>query len=170
MKILLRLPSRAIIRQVFAEELDLALREPFNELLTYLYSVTENIPEKQRLETWVEILRLGDEQPDTIALKKMIFDNFITVADLFEEFPSAAISLAPLLELLPKQKPRLYSISSCPLLHPREIQITVGVLQINTDSGKSAPESVLIIWQDCKSVPLFGLEFGPLPSALPPIP
>ncbi|MCT7981761.1 nitric oxide synthase oxygenase [Laspinema sp. A4] len=129
----------AIVRQVFAEELDLALREPFNELLTYLYSVTENLPEKQRLETWVEILRLGDEQPDSIALKKMILDNFITVVDLFEEFPSAAIALAPLLELLPKQKPRLYSISSCPLLHPREIQITVGVLQINTDSGKVRP-------------------------------
>ncbi|BAY78293.1 putative sulfite reductase [Nostoc linckia NIES-25] len=60
----------------------------------------------------------------------------MSIADLFDEFPSAAITLEALLELLPKQKPRLYSISSCPLLHPQQIQITVGVLQIHTDAGK----------------------------------
>lgn len=60
----------------------------------------------------------------------------MNVLDLFDEFPSAEITLATLLELLPKQKPRLYSISSSPLLHPQHIQITVGVLQIKTDAGK----------------------------------
>lgn len=60
----------------------------------------------------------------------------LSVVDLFDEFPSVDITLAALLELLPKQKPRLYSISSCPLLHPQLLQITVGVLQIKTDAGK----------------------------------
>jgi nitric-oxide synthase len=125
------------IGQVLSEELDLALREPFNDLLTYLHSAAQNSQDKQRLETWLEILRQGDEHPDSIALKKTITDNFMSVVDLFDEFPSAQITLEALLELLPKQKPRLYSISSCPLLHPQHIQITVGVLQVKTDAGKT---------------------------------
>ena len=124
------------VGQLLSEELDLALREPFSELLAYLYSVAQNPQEKHRLETWLEILRQGEEHPDSITLKKTITDTCMSVADLFDQFPSAPITLEALLELLPKQKPRLYSISSCPLLHPQHIQITVGVLQIKTDAGK----------------------------------
>lgn len=122
--------------QVFSEEFDLALREPLNELLAYLHSVTQDIQEKLRLETWLEILRQGDDHPDTMTLKKTISDNFMTVVDLFDEFPSAQITIEALLELLPKQKPRLYSISSSPLMQPKQIQVTIGVLQIKTDAGK----------------------------------
>ncbi len=123
--------------QLLSEELDLALREPFNELLAYLYSVAQNPQEKHRLETWLEILRQGEDHSDSVALRKTITDTCMSVADLFDQFPSAPISLDVLLELLPKQKPRLYSISSCPLLHPQHIQITVGVLQIKTDANKT---------------------------------
>ncbi len=125
------------VGQVLSQELDLALREPFNDLLTYLRSATQNPQEQNRLETWLEILRQGDDHSDSIALKKSITDTCMSVADLFDEFPSAEIKLEALLELLPKQKPRLYSISSCPLLHPQQIQITLGVLQIKTDAGKT---------------------------------
>lgn len=124
------------VGQVFSEELDLALREPFNDLLAYLYSVAQNPQEKHRLEIWLEILRQADDNPDSVSLKKTIADNCMSVVDLFDDFPSAEITLAALLELLPKQKPRLYSISSSPLLHPQHLQITVGVLQIKTDAGK----------------------------------
>lgn len=124
------------VGQLLSEELDLSLREPFNDLLAYLYSSAQNPQDKQRLEVWLEILRQSDENSDAVALKKTISDNFMSVADLLDEFPSATIALADLLELLPKQKPRLYSISSCPLLHPDKIQITVGMLQIKTDAGK----------------------------------
>ncbi|MBE9004318.1 nitric oxide synthase oxygenase [Fortiea sp. LEGE XX443] len=124
------------VDHVLFEELDLALREPFNELLAYLLSATPNLAEKQKLESWLEILRQGEDHADSIALTKTITDNFMSVADLFDEFPKAKITFAALLELLPRQKPRLYSISSCPLLHPQQIQITVGVLQITTDAAK----------------------------------
>ena len=124
------------VGQVFSEELDLALREPFDDLLAYLYSAVQDPQEKYRLETWMEILQQGDDHPDSIALMKNITDNFMNVVDLFDEFPSASLALPTLLELLPKQKPRLYSISSCPLLHPRQIQVTIGVLQIKTDTGQ----------------------------------
>jgi nitric oxide synthase oxygenase domain/subunit/sulfite reductase alpha subunit-like flavoprotein/hemoglobin-like flavoprotein len=124
------------IGKLLSEQLDLTLREPFNDLLVYLHSAVQNPQEKYCLETWLEILRQGNDHPDSIMLKKSITDNCMSVVDLFDEFPSANISLAALLELLPKQKPRLYSISSCPLLHPQQIQITVGVLQFQTDAGK----------------------------------
>lgn len=131
------IPVPTTVKQVLSEELDLSLRQPFNELLSYLHSVAQNPQDKHRLETWLEILNLGDDNSDSIALEKTIADNFMSVVDLFDEFPSAKIELAPLLELLPKQKPRLYSISSCPALHPQQLQITVGVLQIKTDVGKT---------------------------------
>ena len=140
------------VGQVLSEELDLALREPFNELLAYLYSVAQNPQEKHRLEIWLEILRQADDNPDNLSLKKMIADNCMSVVDLFDEFPSAEITLAALLELLPKQKPRLYSISSSPLLHPQHLQISVGVLQIKTDAGK--------VRQGLCSNYLAGLEVG----------
>ena len=124
------------VGQLLFEELDLSLREPFSDLLVYLYSTAQNLQEKHRLETWLEILRQGDDHPDSMTLKKTITDNFMSVADLFDEFPSAPITLEALLEILPKQKPRLYSISSCPLLHPSKIQVTIGVLQIRTDADK----------------------------------
>ncbi len=126
----------ATVQQVLREELDLSLREPLEELLTYLHSVAQNPQDKHRLSTWLEIIAQGNDNDDSIALRKPLTDNFMSVVDLFDEFPSAAIDLAHLLELLPKQKPRLYSISSCPLLHPQTIQITVGALQIKTDAGK----------------------------------
>ena len=127
----------ATVKQIFTEELDLSLREPFNELLTYLHSVAQSPQDKHRLSTWLEIIAQGNENPDSVALKKTLTDNFMSVVDLFDSFPSAEIELSHLLELLPKQKPRLYSISSSPLLHPQTIQITVGVLQIKTDAGKT---------------------------------
>ena len=38
------------VGQVLAEELDLALREPFNDLLAYLHCAAQNPQEKNRLE------------------------------------------------------------------------------------------------------------------------
>lgn len=139
------------VGQVLREELDLALREPFNDLLAYMYTAAA-AQDKQRLETWLEILRLPNDHPDNRAFLKTITDNFMSVVDLFDEFPTVDISLGALIELLPKQKPRLYSISSSPLLYPQHIQITVGILQVKTDAGK--------VRQGLCSNYLAGLEVG----------
>ena len=125
------------VRQVLTEQLDLSLPESLDELLNYLGELVTNPQEQHRLETWLEILQQGEEHPDSITLKKTLTDNIMSVVDLFDEFPSANLTLASLLELLPKQKPRLYSISSSPDLQPGKLQITVGVLQIKTDAGKT---------------------------------
>ena len=127
------------VGQVLSEELDLSLREPLDDLLAFMYSVAENPQDKKRLETWLSILQQGSECDDSLALKKIIIDNFLNVVDLLDEFLSVKVTLEALIELLPKQKPRLYSISSSPLLHPNRIQITVGVVQVVRDTGKVHP-------------------------------
>ena len=131
------IPVPTTVRHVLTEELGLALSEPFRELLTFMQSAARVPEEKVRLETWLEILALGDDHEESAALRKTLRDNFMSVVDLFDEFPSVHITLEALLETLPKQKPRLYSISSCPQQQPGKIQITVGVLQIQTDAGKT---------------------------------
>ncbi|NEQ50093.1 MAG: nitric-oxide synthase [Leptolyngbya sp. SIO3F4] len=125
------------VKHVLTEALDLALREPFAEFLGFMHAAATNLEEKVRLETWLEILALGNDHGESQALRKTLNDTFMNVVDLLDEFPSVQITLADLLELLPKQKPRLYSISSCPQLQPGKLQITVGVLQIQTDAGKT---------------------------------
>ncbi|MEM9008090.1 MAG: nitric oxide synthase oxygenase, partial [Cyanobacteria bacterium P01_F01_bin.86] len=130
------IPTPITVRQVLTEVLDLSLREPFNDLLEFMHKAAAGAEDRVRLETWLEILALGNNSDDSATLRKMLSNNFITVVDLFDEFPSIQITLEALLELLPKQKPRLYSISSCPQLQPGKIQISVGVLQFTTEAGK----------------------------------
>lgn len=125
------------VKQVLTEALDLSLREPFSEFLSFMYRAATNLEEKTRLEIWLEILALGDAHEKSQVLRKSLNDTYMNVVELLNEFPSVQVALADLLELLPQQKPRLYSISSCPQLQPGKLQITVGVLQIRTDTGKT---------------------------------
>ncbi|CAN0099133.1 unnamed protein product, partial [Hapterophycus canaliculatus] len=47
-----------------------------------------------------------------------------------QEFPSAAVTAEELVLTLPLIKPRHYSISSSAEVHPRALQLTVGVLKV----------------------------------------
>ena len=130
-------PDPVRVGQVLTEDLDLAIREPYDELFGALLKTAQSATDRNRLESWLDILsRNQDENEEYIALKKHIADTFVTVMDLLDVFPSAHLSFTQLIELLPKQKPRLYSISSCSLVHPTQIHLTVGVVQLTTDSGK----------------------------------
>lgn len=130
-------PDPVRVGQVLTEDVDLSIREPYDELFGALLKTAQSTIDKNRLESWLDILgRNQEENEEYIALKKHIADTFLTLADLLDVFPSAQLSFAQLIELLPKQKPRLYSISSCSLVHPRQIHLTVGVVQLTTDSGK----------------------------------
>jgi nitric-oxide synthase len=130
-------PTPITIRQLLTEELDLLIQEPFVDLLAYLYSVTSNQNERRTLATWLEFLSQGDNTAVCLIQKKHITDHYFTLVDLLTEFPSAQVKLSKLLEILPKQKPRLYSISSSAELYPQQIHLTVGILQITLNTGKT---------------------------------
>uniref|UniRef100_A0A8C1ZGJ5 Nitric oxide synthase, inducible n=1 Tax=Cyprinus carpio TaxID=7962 RepID=A0A8C1ZGJ5_CYPCA len=59
-----------------------------------------------------------------------------TFLEVLEEFSSLELSAAFLLSQLPLLKPRLYSISSSPDLHPQELHLTVAVVSYCTQEGK----------------------------------
>ncbi|GAB2519045.1 nitric oxide synthase oxygenase [Spirosoma aerophilum] len=130
-------PTPVRVGTVLTEDVDLTLREPIDELLKALLKTAESSIDKYRLEAWLDILQTGKENNnDFVELKKHIADTFLTVVDLLELFSSARLTFTQLIELLPKQKPRLYSVSSCSLAHPTQVHLTVGVVELTTDAGK----------------------------------
>ncbi len=129
------------VRQVITEEFDLSLREPLQELLKTLAEAAGDAGEKTKLTEWVETLSRGDQEETEHAavLTQSILDSHLSINDLLDEFPSCTLELGRLIELLPRQKPRLYSISSSSLLHPEQVQVTIGVVQVKTAAGKTRP-------------------------------
>lgn len=129
-------PHPAQVREVLAEDFDLSLREPVKDLLAAMAHTAESPEEKTKLTRWVEALSRTDQPEEGSAVSQHIVDTYLMVTDLLEAFPSAKISLGRLLELLPRQKPRLYSISSSSLTYPNQIQVTIGVVQVKNEAGK----------------------------------
>ena len=127
----------ALVRRVLSEDFDLSLRDPLTELLKTMRNATESDEEKKRLGDWIDGLSHGDESEESAELSKCIIDTHLSVNDLLDEFPGCQLDLGALLEVLPRQKPRLYSISSSSLIHPEQVQVTIGVVANKTDGGKT---------------------------------
>ncbi len=70
-----------------------------------------------------------------------------TFLEVLQEFSSLELSAAFLLSQLPLLKPRLYSISSSPDLHPQEIHLTVAVVSYHTQgTGNLFPTYHLLMY------------------------
>ncbi|RYC68078.1 nitric oxide synthase oxygenase [Spirosoma sordidisoli] len=132
-------PAPVRVGDVLIKDLDLSLREPYDELVDALLAAAQNPAERAMLASWSELLNRDEYDADGQALKKHMADAFMSVCDLLDAFPSAPLTFGQLIELLPRQRPRLYSISSCSLVYPTEIHVTVGVVQITTDEGYTRP-------------------------------
>jgi cytochrome P450/NADPH-cytochrome P450 reductase len=83
-----------------------------------LASVAQDHAEKERLQS------LSKED----AFKSDIADRRITILDLLEQYPSAAIPFPQYLALLSPLRPRYYSISSSPLANPHRCTLTYSVI------------------------------------------
>uniref|UniRef100_A0A671KNX8 Nitric oxide synthase n=1 Tax=Sinocyclocheilus anshuiensis TaxID=1608454 RepID=A0A671KNX8_9TELE len=115
---------------------------PLAQALTYYLDVTTP-PTQSLLRKLSKMAKLEDHRQRLLALatdfqvyatwKEFHKPTFLEVLD---EFPSLDISAAFLLSQLPLVKPRLYSISSSPDLHPEELHLTVAVVSYHTQEGK----------------------------------
>uniref|UniRef100_A0A8C7UQJ9 Nitric oxide synthase, inducible n=1 Tax=Oncorhynchus mykiss TaxID=8022 RepID=A0A8C7UQJ9_ONCMY len=115
---------------------------PLSQALTYFLDVTtppsQNLLHKLSQLAKQEghrqrLLTLAKDSQEYTTWKMFRVPNFLEV---LEEFPSLELSAAFLLSQLPLLKPRLYSISSSPQLHPNELHLTLTVLNYHTQDGQ----------------------------------
>ncbi|XP_042686372.1 nitric oxide synthase, inducible [Centrocercus urophasianus] len=113
-----------------------------SQALTYLLDITTS-PSQQLLKKLSQLVRAeGDKQRlevlchSTEEYNKWKFYNSPNILEVLEEFPSAEVSTAFLLTQLPLLKPRYYSVSSSCDMTPREIHLTVAVVNYRTRDGQ----------------------------------
>ncbi|EMP37688.1 Nitric oxide synthase, inducible [Chelonia mydas] len=113
-----------------------------SQALMYFLDVTT--PPSQHLLK--KLSRLATEEGDKHRLEvlchsleeynKWKFFNSPTILEVLKEFPSTQVSTSFLLTQLPLLKPRYYSISSSRDMTPREIHLTVAVVNYRTRDGQ----------------------------------
>lgn len=120
------LPSRPFtLREAFTEYLDI-VTPPKPELLEiFAQYVTDS-----NLKT--VLLELDKTEWD---YETWLFYFYPTIPEALRLFSLTNIPINVLLEKLPRQQPRFYSISSSPKIYPTEVHLTVGVLKYKTNSG-----------------------------------
>lgn len=130
-------PEPAEVKRVLTDELDLSLKEPVTELLKCMADNESSIDEERTLRSWVD--ELVDLEAPERARKRLqtLASQYGSISELLEVFPSARLGMEHLIDTLPRQRPRLYSIASSPLAYPHEIHVTVGVVQFETAAGRT---------------------------------
>lgn len=63
-----------------------------------------------------------------LSIAALSFHNGISVLQVLEDFPSVKMPFEWLVQLVPPLKTRAFSISSSPLVHPKEVHLTVNVV------------------------------------------
>ena len=111
------------LREALTKKLSLA--SPTRKSLMAFAERAEDSGEKSQLETL-----LADESKESTATF-LAEREFI---DLLEEFPSVRFSPGDFVAGLRKLMPRLYSIASSPVVHPKEIHLTIAVVRYKTNN------------------------------------
>ncbi|GIQ84301.1 flavodoxin [Kipferlia bialata] len=101
-----------------------------------------------------------------------IIEESVQCFELCRMFPSVSVPLEHLIELVPANRARLYSIASSPLLHPREVQLVVRTLGWETPSGKVKQGLCTGYLADLKveDNPMLAVQITPSPLQPPPDP
>ncbi|XP_059370165.1 nitric oxide synthase 2b, inducible isoform X2 [Carassius carassius] len=115
---------------------------PLAQALTYYLDVTTP-PSQSLLRKLSKMAKQEDHRQRLLALATdfLVYATWKefhkpTFLEVLEEFSSLDLSAAFLLSQLPVLKPRLYSVSSSPDLHPQELHLTVAVVNYYTHEGK----------------------------------
>ncbi|CAG0903371.1 unnamed protein product [Darwinula stevensoni] len=139
----------ATVEELLSRHLDICT-PPTPGLLHFLSSSASDPQERERL------LHLAT---DADAYEEWRHDGYPNLWEVLEEFGSASPDAARLLMELPSLKPRFYSISSSPLLHPKEIHITVALVTYVTKAKWEACGG-MVLYSGCryKTWKLYHLE------------
>ncbi len=125
------------VEQLLGEDLDLALPETPEELLAAMRDAAGDPSDREVLDKWIGLLEMESSDPARQRHKDWMRDNFITVPDLFDNFPNCCPPLEVLIDILPKLRPRLYSIASSPRVEPGRVRIIASNLRYAASSGQS---------------------------------
>lgn len=115
-------PARVTIRTVFTWYLDLC-GVPKKSTLRGFAFYCEDPAEKE------ELLRLLRVNPESQEQFKKLLHKLRTVFGFLRKFKSCRVPLGHFLELMPRMTPRYFSISSDQLRTPKELHITVAVVE-----------------------------------------
>jgi sulfite reductase alpha subunit-like flavoprotein/ferredoxin len=120
------IPSEMNVRQLVGMVLNITA-PPTRRFFAALAHYAANPSEKQELES------LGSESdPRGQQLRREISDGMLSILDVFTRYTSCRPSIAELIPIIPRIKPRLYSISSSPLAYPKSIHTTIVEVSWNT--------------------------------------
>ncbi|KAG2530958.1 hypothetical protein JM16_001427 [Phytophthora kernoviae] len=118
------LPSPITVHDLFSKYLTI-LETPRRSFFEKLSLFASNDEEKEKLEELASAEGVDLLYDYCIREKK-------TYVEVLSDFTSAQVPLANLLQLIPRQQPRSYSISSSALLHPGRIHLTVAIVDFLT--------------------------------------
>ncbi len=124
------------VERLLAEDLDLGMPEAPEELLTAMRAISRDPDDQMQLDRWLETLGRDDADPERRTLREWLRETYHSLLDLFDAFPQATPPIDVLIELLPRQRPRMYSIASSPRFHPRQARIMAGVLTTPSRDGR----------------------------------
>jgi len=121
-------PTPCTVRDLLSNYCDLSL-PPQRSKLKLLSRFATNQDDAAILK------RLGSSQGQ-VEYKKLILERQVGMMDLLSLlFPSIKLPFDFFIAICPRLQPRIFTISSSPSLHPREIHLTVACVQRRTIDG-----------------------------------
>jgi nitric oxide synthase oxygenase domain/subunit/sulfite reductase alpha subunit-like flavoprotein/hemoglobin-like flavoprotein len=117
------------VERLIAEELDLALPEAPEELLGALRDAASDPDDRATLEKWLKLLDLEKTDPARVRHKDWLRDSYASLPDLLDAFPDCCPPLDVLIDILPRLRPRMYSIASSPYVTPGSVRLIAGMLR-----------------------------------------
>lgn len=121
--------------RLLCHDLDLAFPDAPEELLSALRDTARGPADREVLERWIALLDLESNDAARLRHKAWLADSFATIADLLDNFPDCCPPLDVLVDIIPKLRPRLFSIASTPLAAPGRLRIIAGNLQYRHAGG-----------------------------------
>nr|ANM86868.1 Fe-hydrogenase 2 flavodoxin-fused protein [Stygiella incarcerata]ANM86884.1 Fe-hydrogenase 2 [Stygiella incarcerata] len=118
------IPPHLTVAELFEQYVDL-FGTPSQKLLSQLALLAADEAEKAKL------LKLAED--------KAVFDEFVkehNIEETLREFPSAMPPIENIISMVPRIKPRLYSIASSGNMHPKTIQLSIVLVHYKTPGGK----------------------------------